>query len=162
MERPPHHRRRWLALPAVATCVVALAGCGQAEERRDDPTAAVRDYLVDAAIDHNWLEACGYLTRAQQRVAARFGAGDCRNVVADATVTLGGKPLTTVYQVNNLAALESVDGDHARVRLSQGDASFDFELVRADRGERNQFGAPDSKWRIASGGLAVISSGGEQ
>jgi hypothetical protein len=149
-------RSRQLAV--LAACVIALAGCGGTNDPPGQPTATVREFLVDGAIDGNGFDACGYLTLAQQRAAAWLGGGECRNALDSAQLALGGKSVGTEYQVDRLAMAESIDGDHARVRLTRGGAAIDFELVRADAAERNQFSAPASDWRIASGWTVVLKA----
>jgi hypothetical protein len=73
-------RQAFLAL-AVLAAVLALSACARnvPEGAGHDPVTATRDFIVDAAVDHNGYEACGYLTLRQQRAAARrVGASECR------------------------------------------------------------------------------------
>jgi hypothetical protein len=152
--------------PALALALLAatpLAACtrnepaGAVARAGDNPVKAVKDYLVNAAVDQNGYEACVYLTGTEQRAAvARSGGPECRQAFDLATLRLGGQTIETALQVKRLAARASVRGDRATVRLSRNGDSAAFELVKATPAETNEFLAPDTEWRIAGGALRVV------
>jgi hypothetical protein len=156
-------RRRTPALALALLAVTPLAACtrnepaGAVARAGDNPVKAVKDYLVNAAVDQNGYQACVYLTEAEQRAAAaRSGGPECRQGFDLATLRLGGRTIETVHQVERLAASASVRGDRARVRLSTNGDSAAFELVKATPAETSEFLAPDTEWRIAGGALRVV------
>jgi hypothetical protein len=151
------------ALALALLAVIPLAGCtrnepaGAVARAGDNPVKAVKDYLVNAAVDQNGYEACVYLTSSEQRAAAtRSGGPECRQAFDLATLRLGGQTIDTVRQLEGLAANASVRGNRATVRLTKNGGSAVFELVKATPAETNQFLAPDTEWRIAGGGLRVV------
>jgi hypothetical protein len=158
--------RQGLALTlAVVAGAVLLSAChhtgpegeGPGTPPGNDPVSVVRAFITDGVVDHNGYEACVYLTTRQQRAAARrVGAEECRQAFDLARLELGGSSIQTVHEVEGLAASSSVRGNQARVRLTTGGASVEFRLVKADFAEQEQFEAPDTKWRIAGGELALI------
>jgi hypothetical protein len=152
--------RRTPIIALTLAALTPLAACSRNEPQgaaRTGPVRAVEEYLVDGSIDQNGYEACVYLTRREQRAAARRSGGpECRQAFDLATFRLGGQRIDTVHEVESLGASASVDGDRASVRLTKNGDSARFELAKATRAEREQFLAPDTEWRIAGGGLRVI------
>lgn len=149
-------RIRTAAALAMAACAVTLAAC-RGEESPDDPVAAVDAFLVGGVVDHNGSVACGYLTPAERQVvSANVGGTGCRQAFERARLVLGAHHVTSEEDLRALQAESAVDGDRAQVRLIRAGAEVQFELVKADGQERNEFRAPDSEWRIAGGAATVV------
>ncbi len=148
------------AVAAAFACTVVGSACGYHEREAgagSDPAAAVRDFITDGVIDHNGYDACSYLVTEQQRAAARRAPDrECRDAFANARLTLGGRPIQTVHEVKQLSADVTTRPEDTSVRLSQGGAGVEFRLAKADFGEKEEFEAPDTEWRIAGGALQVV------
>jgi hypothetical protein len=147
-----------LAVAALAATLLT-SGCERNEPGGpgDDPVKAVKDFLIDGVVDHNGYEACVFMTTRQQRAAARrVGGPQCRQSFDLATLALGGKSITSVHEIERLSARSEVRGQRAWVRLRRGGDSVVFRLVKASYHEEEQFLAPDTSWRIASGALPLI------
>jgi hypothetical protein len=139
---------------ALAIAVVATtADAGDSSMSTATAATAVRtarDFVVAAAIDQNGEEACGFLTPAEQASVGASAGGACRQVFADGSFpTPGGA--TTEGAVRRLPAAVSVRDGEASVRLGTGDRAVTFLLERATPTDQNEFNAPASAWRIASG-----------
>jgi hypothetical protein len=145
---------------AAFACAAVVSACEYHQSSPgagDDPTAAVRDFITDGVVDHNGYVACSYLVPKQQRAAARRTPdGECRDAFVNARLTLGGRQIQTVHEVEQLSADVATGGKSVSVRLSQGGRSVAFRLVKADFAEREQFEAPDTEWRIAGGALGLV------
>jgi hypothetical protein len=144
-----------VGLVAVLIWAGALSACGR-EERRDDPVRAVDAFIVSAAIDQNGTLACDYLTPAERQAVARLGSGGCGQVLGDGRLAVGRHRITTISDLRALSAAATVDGDRAHVRLTRAGSAIEFQLVKADSAERQEFQAPATEWRIASGSLLVV------
>jgi hypothetical protein len=151
---------RTLSIALALAALTPLAACARNEPSgapKSDPVKAVKEYLVDGAIDQNGYAACVYLTTREQRAAAkRSGGPECRQAFDLATLRLGGRRIETVHEVEQLASSASIRGDRASVRITKGSDSATFDLVKASRSEQEQFLAPDTEWRIARGALSAI------
>jgi hypothetical protein len=140
---------------AVAACAGALTGCRRQGE--DDPVAAVKDYIVAAAIENNGEVACGYLTPGEQQAASQRTGGDgCREALGEGSLTLGRHHITSPTDLAKLHSSDKVDGNHASVTLGRGSSPIQFELVKATAAEKLDFNAPRTAWRISHGGLVVM------
>ena len=156
---------------AFVACALALliAGVVTSVVRavRDDhrvdaagPVATVREFLADTVIGNGgYQDGCRYLTPAEQkRVALRGSTGhSCGESLADAQLRLGGKTYTTARQIyDDLGAGAVRPGHTAVVKIWHGGHSHRFVLVPATAAERNDYGAPHTSWRIASGVASLV------
>ena len=156
------HSRRALAALAVLACGTSLTACESRTSdgesgAKNDPVAAVRDFLVSGVLDHNGYQACVNLTTAEQRkVTRRARVGECREAFETARLALDGHQIQTVHEVEQLPARVTRAGKRADVLLGSGKSSADFRLVTADPAEQEEFLAPDTEWRIARGALPLV------
>lgn len=151
-------RNRYLLTAAVSlafACVVLFTGCGK--DLADDPLYAVDQFILDTAISSDGVEACRYLTPAEQHAASKArGDIDCGQALDEGNLKIGGEWISTAAELHALHSKTVVNGDRARVRLLRGKSVIDFELVRADSAEQDEFDPPDTEWRIAKGALNVL------
>jgi hypothetical protein len=150
-----------LAAAALAlVALVAMCGCARSQPQGaagNDPVTAVKEFLINGTVDQDGYGACVFLTTGAQRGAARrAGSSECRQSFDLASLTLGGRDVDTVHEVDRLEATATMDGDRASVRLTDGGQSVRFELVKATPVEQAHFLAPDTEWRIASGLRSLI------
>ncbi|WP_028062432.1 hypothetical protein [Solirubrobacter soli] len=139
----------WLAGAGVAVALAfAVAVVAHADQRGplSTPQGTVRSFLTDAVVDHDPVDACGYLT---PRARKSFEPGqDCASLFASAR-------LDGVISDRGLARLTyrvTADGS-ARVVHAGGRS---FVLLPASPEALAEFHAPPTDWRIDSGiaGLA--------
>jgi hypothetical protein len=151
-------RRAAAALGVIAAAALAVAVVATSANAGDSSTTAtaatavrtVRDFVVVGGIDQDGEAACGYLTPTEQdRVAAAAG-GECRQAFDSGSVATPDGA-TTEGAVRKLPAAVSVRDGQARVRLGTGNGAVTFLLERATPADKNEFNAPASAWRIASG-----------
>ena len=149
------HRGLPVLLAAAALAPLVVSGCSRNQPQGapgNDPVTAVKEFLINGTVDQDGYGACVFLTtRAQRAVARRTGSSECRQSFDLASLTLGGRDVDTVHEVDSLEASASMDGRRAWVRLTDGGQSVRFELVKASPVEQAQFLAPDTEWRIAGG-----------
>ena len=147
---------RTAAVLASAVVAATLAAC-RGEESSDDPVAAVDAFIAGGVIDNDGYVACAYLTPSERHaVSDTAGGTGCKQAFERASLRVGRHRITSESDLRALAPRAMVDGDRALVRLSRSGAAVEFELVKADRSERNEFQAPDNEWRIAGGAAAVV------
>jgi hypothetical protein len=60
-----------IAAAVALVCVVLLSACGK--DLQDDPRDAVDQFLLNAAVDPDGVEACRYLTPAEQHAVSQAG-----------------------------------------------------------------------------------------
>ena len=150
-----------LALVLVSTVTVFVRATDGSDVARVGPTPAdaVRQFLVNAAVENNGREACRYLTAPEKaQVAVRGGSpASCGNAFDSATVRLGGKPYGTEWSVDHgLTYRTTLAGNVVLVRASHGAASLAFGVVPATAVDRAEFEGPATPWRIAAGATAIV------
>ena len=157
--------RRTLVLFGVTAAAAVTALAGAAAFTHDDdsgtPEHTVRDFLVDAVVDHDGMDACAYASsRSLRRLQAAAPRGmSCVTAVADhAELTLGGEPIATEAAMKALTyrAERHADGGE-RVTVSGHGDSRSFLLRRATQSERVEFEAPHTPWRIDAGFVELIA-----
>ena len=133
----------WLAGAGVAVALAfAVAVVARADQDHPlvSPQATVRSFLTDAVVDHDPVDACGYLT---PRARKSFEPGqDCASLFASAQ-------LDGVASDDALARLTyrvTADGSARIVHV----AGLTFVLRPASAEARSEFHAPPSDWRIDS------------
>ena len=149
------------ATAAIAVCAVAVASVVTHDDDSPSPQNAVRDFLVDAVVDHDGMDACAYASsRSLQRLQAAVPRGmSCVTAVADdAELTLGGERIATEAAVKALTyrAERQADGGE-RVTVSGHGDGRSFLLRRATQNERVVFEAPHTPWRIDAGFVELIA-----
>jgi hypothetical protein len=173
LDRPPPNRSRralrWTVVGFAVTVVIAVgAFAGAAAVTHDDgsgsPEHVVRDFLVDAVVDRDGVDACAYATtRSLRRLEAADPRGaTCVTDVAEfAHLTLGGEPITTEAAVKALSySAERLPGGDERVTVSGHGDSRVFLLRPANQAERVAFRAPSTPWRIDEGLVPVLKRPG--
>ena len=149
-----------LLIAGVVTSVVRAIRDDQRAVDAAGPVATVRKFLADTVIGSGgYQDGCRYLTPAEQKRVALRGstAHSCGESLDDAELRLGGKTYTTTRQIyDDLGAGAVRPGHTAAVRIWHGGHSHRFVLVPATAAERNDYGAPPTSWRIASGVASLV------
>jgi hypothetical protein len=147
-----------------AVCVVAaivllivLAGGDNQPAAGTGPVGTVRQFLTVAAVENNGDVACRYLTNAEMLRVERAAreTTSCGAAFSAGKLTIGGKSYGGDLKQLSFSGAEN-DG-RAAVTVSAGGSTLLFRVVPATAGERNQFAAPATPWRIDSGAAAVVS-----
>jgi hypothetical protein len=148
---------------AAVTAAVALGGCA-ATGPDTSPAGTVERFVAESSVLGNGYLACTYLTPAEQAaVTAHAGEAEtCRQALDAGGLVVGRDSVDSVHALHRLRVSTSMYGDRARVRVSSGRASDEFDVVRP-RGvaERDEFEAPGTGWRISSGALALLHPPGQ-
>jgi hypothetical protein len=108
------------ATAAIAVGAIVVASVVTHGDDSPSPQHTVRDFLLDAVVDHDGMDACAYASsRSLQRLQATAPRGmSCVTAVADhAELTLGGERIATEAAVKALTyrAERQADGGE-RVR----------------------------------------------
>jgi hypothetical protein len=142
---------------AAIVLLVVLNGDNNDPPAGSGPIGTVRQFLTVAAGEDNGDAACRYLTEAErlrvERAARETSA--CSAGFNAGGLTLGGKAYSG--DLKALAFTTAENGGHTVVTVSSGGSSVRFGLTLATEGERNEFGAPATPWRIDSGAAALVS-----
>jgi hypothetical protein len=145
----------------VVVAIVLLIGLARGDNEPaagSGPVGTVRQFLTVAALQNNGDVACRYLTNAEMLRVER-AAGEttsCGAGFSGATLTIGGKAYGGDLKQLSFTSAES--NGRAVVTVSAAGASkLRFRVVPATPGERNQFAAPATPWRIDSGAAALVS-----
>jgi hypothetical protein len=149
------------ATAAIAVGAIVVASVVTHGDDSPSPQHTVRDFLLDAVVDHDGMDACAYASsRSLQRLQATAPRGmSCVTAVADhAELTLGGERIATEAAVKALTyrAERQADGGE-RVTVSVHGDSRSFLLRRATQNERVEFEAPHTPWRIDAGFVELIA-----
>ena len=156
-------RRTLSAFAAMAViAVAAFAGAAAFSHVHGSGSSehAVRDFLTDAVVDRDGVDACAYASsRSLQRLLSVDPRGmSCVTAVAVyAHLTLGGEPVATEAAVKALSCRAERQADGAeRVTVSARGDSRAFVLRRATHRELTEFDAPSTPWRIESGFVELL------
>jgi hypothetical protein len=154
-------RQTLLLMVATAVLAVSAVALGTLLDQDTDtayPAGTVRAFLVTAAVDHNGVVACRYLTPHALRQLQRALPPDtsCEAALSFQRLRLGGRLIDQESDVKGLAYRVEQRGGRARVTVSVDGAARSFELRTATATERDEFQPPPTQWRIDSGveGLA--------
>jgi hypothetical protein len=154
-------RHTALFMAATAVLAVSAVALGTAIGRDSDagsPASTVRAFLIDAAVEHNGVVACRYLTpHALRRVLdVEPPHSSCETSLSFRRLTLGGRLIDQESAVKALKYRVEQRGGRARVTVSGDGAAHSFGLRRATATELDEFQRPPTPWRIDSGvdGLA--------
>ena len=143
------------AIVALAVCAVVVASAVTHDDDSPSPQHTVRDFLIDAVVRHDGMDACAYATQRSldQLSAAEPRGMSCVTAIASgAQLTLGGERIDTEAAVKALRyRVENEANGRAQVTVSARGASRSFVLRRGTRRELVVFSAPPTPWRIDSG-----------
>ncbi len=149
---------RVFSLATVAAFALALTGCG-GDFEKDEPQAAVRDFLSEALSQANGQRACDYMTvEAQGQLVAGKAAGvDCRIAMEVAGLVSDGEMVNDVARVKELEyEVTENDGHAAKVVVTPvGGEPLTFTLEHSDG-----LGAlyePKTPWRITGGAEGLLT-----
>ena len=148
------------ATAVIAVGAFAASAAVSHEHGSGAPEHAVRDFLIDAVVDHDGMEACAYGSSGSlQRLQALVPRGmTCVTAVADhAPLTLGGERITTEAEVKALRYSDRRQADGGeRVTVSAHGDSRSFLLRSESQSERVEFDAPRTPWRIDKGFVELL------
>jgi hypothetical protein len=135
---------------AAVALLIGLAGDDNQAPAGPGPNGTVRQFL-NVALDDNGDLACRYLTDVEKRRVERAARADsCAQGFYAANLSRGGD------EVNAFAFDDAEQGGRHTVTVSAGGSRVRFRLALATKGERNEFDAPSTSWRIASGAEALV------
>lgn len=150
---------RGLGWPAVAVIVAmafavaapAVAAHNTRLSRQHTPEATVRDFLTSAVVNNDGFTACRYLT-SRARLSFEDNGTDqsCASFFGDAHLTLGGLPVQTNAQLNQLSYRVVPKRSASLVEVSHGGQTISFLVRRANWQDTVEFMNPPTGWRIDS------------
>ena len=129
---------------------IARAGDDGASE------ATVRGYLTAAAIDGDGVAACRYLSQGTRAQFERASGQTCETFFGSRTVMLGGRALDSNAQLAAARYAVTAAGPDRLVTMTYAGQRIRFRLEPATTAERQEYLAPPTPWRIASGVDAVL------
>lgn len=128
---------------------VARAGVGT-------PEATVRGYLVAAAVDGDGVSACRYLAQRSRAQLEHATGQTCESFFGDRTVWIGSEPIESSAQLAAAHYTVVAHGPDRLVTMTYAGQQIRFLLTPATTVERQEYLAPATAWRIASGVTAVV------
>lgn len=144
----------------VAVAALLMGGSAIAAIRHESaptPQDGVRGFLIDSVVDQNTVVACEYLTpRAKAEIAAaRPRDTPCEQGLMGATLTLGGRAISTEAAVKRLRYHTQEHGGRARVTVEADGVTRAFTLRKGTA----QFAGPSpaGPWQIDGGVAALVA-----
>jgi hypothetical protein len=141
---------------ALVTAAVPFGGAAVARARDGAPEATVRGYLTAAAVDGDGVSGCRYLSQRTRAQFERASGQTCDSFFGDRTVRIGGEAIDSNAQLAAAHYTVTTAGRDRLVTMTYAGQSIRFRLAPATTVERQEYLAPPTPWRIASGVQGVV------